>query len=201
MTTIANNAIEIVTFERRQGGVMVGYRQNNRVVYALVPLDLDDMSAKQVGYEQVRKALAYEQTLEIPSFDGSDMETIEVFIPSEPVVNKIKIHGDTVVYFLDESPSKTVEFVASAYDQYDEPLETEFDWTGAENGLLIVDNANGVYEVIATASGVTASITVNVRAYIAPSLPQPEVDYEKLALFEAVEGLESRLIQVEGGRE
>ena len=196
-----DNLIKIVEYDRRQHDFLIGYRQNNRVVYASVPIGLDEGLAKQQGYEQVRKALAYEQTLDVPSIEGSDMEPIEVFTPAEPVVKEITIHGDTFVNFGDDSPSKTVEFVASAIDQYGEPIESEFNWIGVDDGILTVDNADGAYGVSATSDNVTAAINVIVHAYVAPSPPQPEIDYEKLALYEAIAGLEERMARAEGGRE
>ncbi len=193
--------IEIVSFERRQHDILIGYRQNNRVVYASVSTGVDDTTAKQQGYVQVRKALAYEQTLDVPSIDGRDMEPIEVLVPAEPVVKEITIHGDTLIGFEDDSPSKTIAYNAIAIDQYGDPINSSIVWTGANNGVLAVDNVDGTYEVTASAGDVTASKKVTVSAYVAPTPPQPEVDYEKLALFEAIAGLETRLAQVEGGHE
>lgn len=197
--------IEIVKFERRENEVEIGFRQGNAVVYASVPSGLTDDEAKQKAYEQATSALEYEQTRDMPSFtidnevdEKGNVIEFEKFIPAEPTVKEITIHGERHIAFTDDSPSKTIEFVASAIDQYGDPIETEFNWTGADNGGLTVENVDGTYEVSAAAGGVTESITVAVHAYLAP---QPEIDYEKLALYEAIAGLEERMSEVEGGRE
>jgi hypothetical protein len=119
------------------------------------------------------------------------------FRPVKPRYLLLNLH----ISFEDDSPSKTVEFVATAVDRYSDPIETEFNWTGAENGLLTVDNAGGTYDVTATAGDVSDSITVTVSAYSVPLPPQPEIDYEKLALHEAIAGLEERMTCQEGGHE
>ena len=176
---------------------------------ASVPGILSDADAKQRAYEQAKSALEYEQTRETPSFtipdevdEDGNVIPFETFTPAEPTVKEITIHGERHIAFTDDSPSKTNVFVASAIDQYGDPIKPLYEWTGADGGVLVVDNVDGTYDVTATAGDVTESITVTVRSYIAPSPPpQPEIDHEDLALYEAIAGLEERMTQVEGGHE
>lgn len=162
--------IEIVSFKRKTNQIEIGYRKGDAVVYAAVNGDLSDSTAKQKGYEKVWRALEYEQTLEVPSFaigdntddDGNVIE-YEKFTPDKPQATRIEIEGPTSISFEDESPSKEVEYTAKAYDQYGEVIDTSIEWTGADDGVLTVENTPGTtYEVSVKAGDVTKTITVTV---------------------------------------
>lgn len=124
--------IEIVSFKRKNKQVEIGYRKGNAVVYAAISGVLSDAEAKQKGYEQIWRALEYEQTLDKPSFtvgdnvddDGNVIE-YEKFTPEDSKVVKISIDGPSSVYFGDESEDKIVDYEATAYDQYGEKVETK----------------------------------------------------------------------------
>lgn len=154
--------IEIVIFDRP----LIGYRLNKAVVYASVPDELTDVDAKQYGYEQVKSALEYEQSQVSPSIDGSDMTTIETFIPELPKVKSLKIIGDTYVQFVEGETERTLTFTVESTDQYDEPIERDAEWTGAVGGVLTVTPIDEELTVTVTADGVTASVDVNVYPYI-----------------------------------
>lgn len=168
--------IEIVEFNRP----LIGYRQNNAVVYASVPVALSDVDAKQFGYEQVKSALEYEQTQANPSIDGSEMEAVETFIPELPKVKSLKIVGDTYIHFSENETERTLTFTAEATDQYGDPIECEWTWTGAVDGVLTVKPNDEALTASVSADGVTASIDVGVYPYVAPV---PFVD--EMALLKA----------------
>ena len=156
-----NKMIEIVKFERKENEILVGYRQNGRVVYASVLSKLDDATAKQRAYEQVREALIYEQTLEKPSINGSEMEPIEVFTPAEPVTTSVRINGPTVFTFDDDAAENTVTFTAVAYDQYGDIVSTK----NIERTFINDDyNEN----VSVTIDGVSAMLGVTIQKYREP---------------------------------
>lgn len=178
--------IEIVTFYRQDNEIEIGFRQGVAVVYASVSSNLTDDEAKQKAYEQAKSALEYEQTRDKPSFTiGNEVDEddnvieFEKFIPAEPTVKEITIHGERLISFADDSSSKTLEFVASAVDQYGKPIVPLYEWTGADNGVLTVNNVDGTYEVTASADGVTESITVTVQAYQEPVYVKPIEDEVK----------------------
>lgn len=192
--------IYVVKFERKENEIEIGFRQGIAVVYASVSSNLKNDEAKQKAYEQVKTALKYEQTRETPSFtvpdeedeDGNVIE-FEKFIPADPTVKEITIHGDSYVSFEDDSPSKTIELSASAIDQYSDPIEMPYEWIGANNGVLKVDNVDGTYGVSIMAGGITASINVVVHAYRAPE--PSEVDL----LAEYVVDVDFRVAMLELG--
>lgn len=161
--------IEIVKFDRP----LIGYRLNNAVVYASVPYDLTDEEAKQYGYEQVKSALEYEQTQDIPSIDGGEMEAIEVFVPEAPKVVSINIIGDKFVSFEDESANKITTYTAVAYDQYGEIYQEKF-------VSETIDNDNYTHVVNVKIEGVIGSLDVQVYKYVEPA-PQPPTIEEQLA--------------------
>jgi len=177
---MSGEKIEIVAFERRKHDTLIGYRQNNRVVYASVSTDLDESSAKQRGYEQVRNALAYEQTLDVPSIDGKEMQIIETFTPSLPKIENIKLIGDSYVQFAENDTEKTINFTVSALDQYGQPIELQWSWTGATEGKLNVTPSDKEITVSVSAEGVNDSLIVQVYPYVEPE-PQPPTLEEQLA--------------------
>lgn len=179
--------IEIVKFDRKDNRIEIGFRQGKAVVYASVPSDLTDSEAKQKAYEQVRKALEYEQTLNKPSFvvlDNVDEEgnviPFEIFNPAEPKVNKIEIIGDRFIHFEKGQDSVTKEYAAKITDQYGEPIEKDVIWYGAENGVLTVNHEQQEIEVKAECDGVESSILVQVFPYVEP---QPTAE-EKISQLE-----------------
>lgn len=177
-----DSVIDIVKFERSKTDILIGYRQNNAVVYTSVSADLDDITAKQRGYEQVRKALEYELSRDEPSIDGTNMESLETFIPQEPQVKVVKISGDRVIVFNDATPTKEVVYNITALDQYGEIY--------SESTIIeTITNDNYTHTVTATVSGITASLNVHVYKYVAPAPPEPtelEMLQEKVELQDAV---------------
>lgn len=161
--------IEIVIFERP----LIGYRLNNAVVYASVPHDLTDVDAKQYGYEQVKSALEYEQTQDIPSIDGSEMVAIETFIPELPKVKSLKIIGDTFVQFAENETERTLAFTVEATDQYGDSIERDWEWSGAVDGVLNVTPVDEELSVIVSTDGVTASVDIGVYPYVEPVYEKP----------------------------
>ncbi|WP_342538436.1 hypothetical protein MKY15_20545 [Sporosarcina sp. FSL K6-1540] len=156
--------IDIVIFDRP----LIGYKQNNAVVYASVPHELSDVDAKQYGYEQVKSALEYERTRDSPSIDGSEMGAIETFIPELPKVKALKLIGDTYVQFEEDETERTLAFTIEATDQYGDPIERDWEWTGAVDGVLTVTPIDEGLTVTVSADGVTASIDVSVYPYVEP---------------------------------
>lgn len=156
--------IEIVKFDQP----LIGYRQNNAVVYASVPTDLSDMEAKQYGYEQVKSALDYEQTQDRPSIDGSDMDAIDSFIPDSPKVKSLKIIGDNSVLFSEGEMERALFFTVEAMDQYGKPISKDWQWTSAVGGELTVTPIDENITVTASADGVTARVDIGVYPYVSP---------------------------------
>ena len=178
--------VDIVHYEQRMHDKLIGYRQNNAVVYASVPSNLDDTRAKQVGYEQVRTALAYEQALDKPSIDGSAMEPIEVFTPAEPVTTRVKINGPSIVAFDDESADKTITYMTIAYDQYGDEVSSQT----IEQPF---NNTDSNETVTATIDGVSTTLNVIVQAY--REMEPSEIDI----LTNYVLDVDMRLVMVEMG--
>lgn len=154
--------IDIVKFERP----LIGYRLNDAVVYASVPSELNDVDAKQYGYEQVKSALEYEQTQDSPSIDGKEMDSIEEFIPKPPKAVAIKITGERFVSFEDETETKSLVYTVEATDQYGDVFSNYIvDET--------INNDTYTHKVTATVDNVTETLDVQVYKYV---LPVPIVD-------------------------
>lgn len=160
--------IDIVKFERP----LIGYRLNVAVVYASVPSEMNDVDAKQYGYEQVKSALEYEQIQDSPSIDGSEMEVIEEFIPEPPKAVSIKITGDRFVSFNNEAKTKTLVYTVEAIDQYSEVFSN---YTVDET----INNDTYTHTITATVGDVTNTLDVQVYKYILPVPPEPS-ETEKL---------------------
>lgn len=161
--------IEIVKFERP----LVGFRLNGAVVYASVPKELNDSDAKQYAYEQVRSSLEYEQSQESPSIDGSNLESIEVFIPQLPKVKTIKLIGERYVSFDEGEDEKVISFEVEAIDQYGQPTVKEWVWDGASDGVLTVTSTDSIITVSVTADGMVDTLDVRVFPYVTPLPPSP----------------------------
>lgn len=185
--------IEIIKFERSKNDILIGYRENNRVVYSSVPANLSDEQAKQKGYEQVRDALIYENTLEVPSIDGTKLKAIETFEPQIPIPIKISIQGEKKFVFVDDSHSVDLNYVVIVHDQYgdiySEHVKTE-----------TILNESYTHEVSATVDDIVKTLRVEVAKYIKP---QPsEIDLLKVEnenLSNYLLEVDYRLILVELG--
>lgn len=170
--------IEIVEFYRDGNDILIGFKQGKSVVYSSVPSNLSDSEAKQAGYEQVYQTFKYEKTLDAPSIDGSNMNTIEVFYPEVPKAKEIKIIGERIIEFKENQDVVTKEYVAEIIDQYGDKIDEDVEWIGVENGVLTVSNEQGYQniEIKAKYNNIESSITVEV-------IPYNEQEFDNIAIL------------------
>ncbi|AVP61684.1 hypothetical protein C7M79_13685 [Clostridium botulinum] len=169
----------------------VGFKEDNFVVYSVIPYDitLTKQQLLQKAYEQVKLTIEYEKTLEEHSFTTE--ETGEEFIPEQSKLNKLevnfnKLHGKII-------------------DQYNNVISTNviFSIEGTnkariENNKIVEDEVekDTEYYIIARYKDLEKK---QKRIIYCTKIVEEKIDPEKVAIAEAIVDLNNRLQKIEGG--
>lgn len=190
--------MQIILYEVNKSILTVGFKENNFIVYSSIYNSVTKTRKQllQQAYEQVKKAIDYEKTLEEHSLTTDGIG--EVFTPEEPKVNTITLSlSNNHIQFEENQEEVAIELSSIIKDQYDEIIESEVTYTSSKgdvsSNILTISKVEEYAEAEITANigDIRDNNVIYLYPYVAPSPYEPSVEEIK------IQELEQQLLDVQ----